>query len=52
MHEPWEESWQRPASGVRSGPSPRERWTALVILAAASAGFLVTVVWPVVAALR
>lgn len=52
MHEPWEESWDRPTGAQHSGPTARERWSALVVIGLASAGFVVTVVWPVVAALR
>jgi hypothetical protein len=52
MHEPWQESWERPASVEPAGPLLRERVSALVIIVLASAGFLVTVVWPVVTAFR
>jgi hypothetical protein len=52
METPWEQSWDRPFLVERDGPTFRERWFALTAIALASAGFLVTIVWPVVEALR
>ena len=52
MDTPWEQSWERPILSERTGPSWRERCFALTAITLASAGFVVTVLWPVVEALR
>jgi hypothetical protein len=52
METPWEQSWERSFLVERNGPTFRERCFALTAITLASAGFLVTVIWPVVEALR
>lgn len=52
MQTAWEQSWERTFLVERKGPTPWERWSAIAAITVASAGFVVTILWPVVEALR
>lgn len=49
MHEPWEEGW-KPVLAPRADIA--RKLAAAAVLALASAGFVATVLWPLLAVLR
>jgi hypothetical protein len=52
MQTAWEQSWERHFLQERNGPTLWERWSALAAITVASIGFVITIVWTVVEALR